>query len=63
MCEGIMKIFVETGPGFDGCAAYRRIEVDLKGPGERTAQSKPLDFSASLQLTSILPPKGLQEVR
>jgi hypothetical protein len=34
MCEGIMKIFVETGPGFDDCAAYRRIEVDLKGPGK-----------------------------
>lgn len=29
-----MKIFVETGPDFDSCAAYRRIEVDLKGPGE-----------------------------
>jgi hypothetical protein len=34
MCEGIMKIFVETGPGFDECAVNRRIEVDLKGPGE-----------------------------
>jgi hypothetical protein len=33
MCEGIMKIFVETGPGYDECAVARRIEVDLKAPG------------------------------
>lgn len=38
MCEGIMKIFVETGPGFDECAAYRRIEVDLKAPGESASK-------------------------
>lgn len=29
-----MKIFVETGPGFDECVTYRRIEVDLKAPGK-----------------------------
>ena len=34
MCEGIMKIFVETGPGVDECAEHRRIEVDLKAPGK-----------------------------
>lgn len=37
MCEGIMKIFVETGPGFDECTEGRRIEVDLKAPGRFSA--------------------------
>lgn len=40
MCEGIMKIFVETGPGFDDCAASKRIEVDLKAPGKSPARSE-----------------------
>ncbi|ERF74179.1 hypothetical protein EPUS_03369 [Endocarpon pusillum Z07020] len=44
ICEGIMKIFVETGPGFDECAEYRRIEVDLKAPG---IAGSPLDLSKS----------------
>jgi hypothetical protein len=34
MCEGIMKIFVETGPSFDHCGEHRKIEVDLKTPGQ-----------------------------
>lgn len=41
MCEGIMKIFVETGPGFDDCAIHKSIEVDLKAPG---IAGSPLDL-------------------
>lgn len=42
MCEGIMKIFVDTGPGFDDCATSKRIEVDLKAPG---IAGSPLDLT------------------
>lgn len=42
ICEGIMKIFVETGPGFDECATHRRVEVDLKAPG---VAGSPLELS------------------
>lgn len=42
ICEDIMKIFVETGPGFDECVTYRRIEVDLKAPG---IAGSPLELS------------------
>ncbi len=53
MCEGIMKIFVETGPAFDECAEYRRIEVDLKAPGKVPAILQPRKTSAHLHIQGI----------
>jgi hypothetical protein len=53
MCEGIMKIFVETGPGFDDCAAYRRIEVDLKGPGKMSTIHESCNDLADLNCQGI----------
>ena len=53
ICEGIMKIFVETGPGFDECAEYRRIEVDLKAPGKFSAIIQSCETSTHLRFQGI----------
>jgi hypothetical protein len=34
LVEGIVKVFVKTGPGWDECAEAHRIEIDIKQAGE-----------------------------
>ena len=40
LVEGVLKIFVKTGPSFDHCKEQHRIEVDIKQAGFRNSPRK-----------------------
>jgi hypothetical protein len=40
LVEGVVKVFVKTGPHYDACSEHHRIEVDIKQAGFRNSPRK-----------------------